>query len=87
MAEIRLSGQLQALAGGPVHAVQGATVRDALIVLEERLPAIGGWILDERHMIRRHINVFVDGQRGSEDMPLRAETRIHVLPAITGGSA
>ncbi len=85
MAVIRLSGQLQAMAGGPVHTVDGATVRDALLALEARNPAIGGWILDERRMIRRHINVFVDGERGCEDTPLRHEAQIHVVPAITGG--
>ena len=85
MAVIRLSGQLQAMAGGPLHTVEGATVRDALLALEARNPRIGGWILDERRMIRRHINVFVDGERGREDTPLLHEAQIHVLPAITGG--
>lgn len=85
MAVIRLSGQLQALAGGALHTVDAATVRDALLTLEERHPGIDGWILDERRMIRRHINIFVDGQRGGEDTPLLEDTQVHVLPAITGG--
>jgi molybdopterin converting factor small subunit len=85
MAEIRLSGQLQTLAGGPLHTVDAATVREALLGLEEQRPRIGGWILDERRLIRRHINVFVNGERGSEDTPLQRDSRIHVLPAITGG--
>ena len=85
MAVIRLSGQLQALAGGPLHTVEGATVREALLALEARNPPIGGWILDERRMIRRHINVFVDGERGRENTLLLHGAQIHVLPAITGG--
>lgn len=85
MATVRLSGQLQTVAGGSLHTVQGATVRDALITLEAGNPQISGWILDERRAIRRHISVFVDGERGREDTPLPHDARIHVFPAITGG--
>ena len=54
--------------------------------LEERHPDIAGWILDERGRIRRHINVFVDGEQGSEETGVRPGDRVEVLPAITGGS-
>ena len=86
MAVVRLSGQLQSLTGGErEHEVSGSTVRDALIDLEERNPAIGGWILDERRAIRRHINVFVNAVVGGADTPLEPGDRVHVLPSITGG--
>ena len=36
-------------------------------------------------MIRRHINVFVNGETGREDTAVGADDRIDVLPAISGG--
>jgi sulfur-carrier protein len=44
-----------------------------------------GWILDERGVIRRHINVFVNGERGGEATAVRSRDRVDVVPAITGG--
>ena len=86
MAVVSLSGQIQSLTGGErEHEVSGSTVRDALIDLEERHPAIRGWILDERRAIRRHINVFVNTVLGGADTPLEPGDRVHVLPSITGG--
>jgi molybdopterin synthase sulfur carrier subunit len=42
-------------------------------------------VLDERGRIRRHINVFVNGEYGREDTPVGADDRVDVLPAISGG--
>lgn len=87
MALVRLCGPLKQLAGGPEHAVAGATVAELLTALERDRPALHGWILDERGRIRRHINVFVNGERGGEDTAIGADDRVDVLPAISGGSA
>jgi molybdopterin converting factor small subunit len=46
---------------------------------------MGGWILDERGSIRRHINVFVNGEPGSCDTAVGDGDRVDVLPAISGG--
>ena len=35
--------------------------------------------------MRRHINVFVNGERAAQDTEVEAEDRIDVLPAISGG--
>jgi hypothetical protein len=32
------------------------------------------------------VNVFVDGERVREDAPVEADTTLHVLPSISGGS-
>jgi sulfur-carrier protein len=86
VALVRLRGPLKNFAGGrSEHPVNGATVRDVLRELERAQPAVSGWILDERGHIRRHINVFVNGEYGREDTPVAPGDEIDVLPAISGG--
>jgi molybdopterin converting factor small subunit len=86
MAVVCVRGPLRTLAGGrPEHELNGATVVELLRGLELRHPDMSGWILDERGLIRRHINVFVNGERGNEATAVRSGDRVEVLPAITGG--
>lgn len=88
MALVRLRGPLKQLAGGCAeHRVGGASVGESLQALERALPALGGWILDERGVVRRHINVFVNGDYARTEAPVGDDDRIDVLPAISGGSA
>lgn len=64
----------------------GDSLGEVLQELERRYPRLEGWVLDEHGNIRRHVNVFVDGERGREDTPVSAGTRVHVLASISGGS-
>jgi sulfur-carrier protein len=84
---VRLRGPLKTLAGGGELEIDGATVGELLRALERDNPPLDGWILDERDRIRRHINVFVNGERGREDTRVGPGDRVDVLPAISGGSA
>jgi sulfur-carrier protein len=81
-----LRGPLKQLAGGSDHPVAGATVGELLRELEGEHPALGGWILDERGAIRRHINVFVNGDYAAAETAVSDGDRVDVLPAISGGS-
>jgi molybdopterin converting factor small subunit len=86
MAAVSVRGPLRKLAGGRAeHELEGATVLEVLRTLELRHPDISGWIIDERGLVRRHINVFVNGERVSETTAVRSGDRIEVVPAITGG--
>jgi sulfur-carrier protein len=86
MALVRLRGQLKKVAGDRSdHEIEAGSVGELLRELERAQPAVGGWILDERGLIRRHINVFVNGERAREDTSVGPEDRIEVLPAISGG--
>ena len=87
MALVCLHGPLRSLAGGRSRQqVDGTDVAAVLRGLEDLHPSVTGWILDERGTIRRHINVFVNGERGGEATAVAAGDRVEVLPAITGGT-
>jgi sulfur-carrier protein len=86
MAVVCVRGPLRDLAGGVgEHELHAVTVLELLRELEREHPALGGWIVDERGLIRRHINVFVNGERGRENTAVIAGARVEVVPAITGG--
>jgi molybdopterin converting factor small subunit len=86
MALVRLRAPLKTLAGCRAeHVLDGATVRELLRDLETAQPAMAGWVLDERGHVRRHIQVFVNGEQGGEDTPVGDGDRVDVLPAISGG--
>jgi molybdopterin synthase sulfur carrier subunit len=86
MAVVRLRGPLKRVTGNrSEHPVEGTTVVDLLRTLEHAHPAAAGWMLDERGLVRRHLNVFVNGELVEAETAVGAEDRVDVLPAISGG--
>ena len=84
---VRLREPLKRLAGNcSEHSLAAGTVSDLLHELEASQPALAGWILDERGLIRPHINVFVNGELGDGRSALNDGDRVDVIPAISGGS-
>ena len=76
MAHVHLREPLKRLAGNrSEHALEGTTVAEVLLALERAQPALDGWILDERDVLRRHINVFVNGELGGPETQVAAEDR------------
>lgn len=87
MAEVILPRSLVALvARSERHAsVGGGSVRDVLEELDRRWPGLMDRVCDPGPVLRRHLNVFVDGERASLDTPVRDESTVHVIPAVSGG--
>ncbi|MGL6280736.1 MAG: MoaD/ThiS family protein [Gaiella sp.] len=85
MAVVILRAPLSELAGGREHPLEAGTVQEALRELEARSPAVAGWVLDEQGAVRRHVNVYVNGELAEGGTTIGATDRVHVLPAITGG--
>jgi molybdopterin converting factor small subunit len=87
MPTVRLRAPLKDLAGGTSDVrLRGSTVGEVLRSLEREHPKTVGWVLDETGRIRRHVNVFVNGERGDEHHPVGPDDVVHVLPSITGGA-
>ena len=87
MADVRLPGTLTPLFPGLPRRVEveAATVLAAIDSLETRWPGLRDRIVEEGPAIRRHVHVYVDGERAGLDTPVADRSRLDVIAAISGG--
>jgi len=91
---IILPGVLRELADGagelvvPVDGEQ-ISLRAVLDAATATRPRLGARIRDETGALRRHVNVFVDGQdvrrHGGLDATVGPDAVVHILPSVAGG--
>ena len=67
------------------HAVEAATVAEAVAALDAAWPGMRDRICDSSPAIRRHLNIFVDGEKSTLATPLRPGAELLVMTAISGG--
>jgi molybdopterin synthase sulfur carrier subunit len=89
-ATLRIPGALRALAGGrPEVDVEAGTLRSVLEGLGREWPELRARILDEGGTLRRHVNVFVNGEdvrfQDLLETPVREGDRVAIVPAVAGG--
>jgi sulfur-carrier protein len=65
--------------------IAATTVADAIDRLDELAPGIRNRLVDAGPVIREHINVYVDHEPATLSTPLRADSTVHVIPAVSGG--
>ena len=84
---VRLPALLAALFPGVERLLElrVANVDEMMDALDARWPGMRDRLCDSSPAIRRHINVFVDGKRGTLTTPLRAGADVFVLTAVSGG--
>ena len=92
-ARVVLPGLLRDLAEGaaelPVELSSEATLAELLDRAFEPWPILASRVRDERGEIRRHVNVFVDGEdakrAGGVQTPVTPTSTVHVINAVSGG--
>jgi sulfur-carrier protein len=67
------------------HDVQGETVGGVIDALNRTVPGLRDRLVEAGPRLRPHINVFVDGLPASLDTPVAETSRVHVIPAVSGG--
>ena len=65
--------------------IRADSVRGVIAALDERWPGMASRLADERPALRRHINVFVDGERLSLEDPIPPGADVFILTAVSGG--
>lgn len=86
MPRVVLTGSIRQQAGGlGVVEVGGETAAAVVKALEESHPALRGWVVDERGVLRRHVRLFHKQGAVALDAPLGPEDELHIVGAISGG--
>ncbi|MGH7072273.1 MAG: MoaD/ThiS family protein [Acetobacteraceae bacterium] len=62
-----------------------ATLAELIGGLDQRFPGMRDRLADSTPRIRRHINIFVDGERAPLEASLRPGAEVFVMTAISGG--
>jgi molybdopterin converting factor small subunit len=83
------TSNLQRHVNCPETQVAAGTVHSALAQVFAAQPQARGYVLDEQGHLRKHVVVFVDGQRvrdreGLSDL-VRDSSEVYVMQALTGG--
>jgi molybdopterin converting factor small subunit len=66
--------------------LSASTVGEVIDALDSRWPGMRDRVCDSTPAIRRHINVFVEGERATLETRLAAGAEVTILTAISGGS-
>jgi len=84
---VELPAALVRLFPGAVRrlALAAPSVGAALDGLDARWPGMRDRLCDSTPAIRRHINIFVDGEKAGLDTPLRPGAELIVMTAMSGG--
>jgi molybdopterin synthase sulfur carrier subunit len=84
---VRLPGVLVDLFPGSRRSVEmpAATVDEMMDGLDRLWPGMRDRLCDSTPAVRRHINVFIDGERARLETRIEPGAEVFVLTAISGG--
>jgi molybdopterin synthase sulfur carrier subunit len=86
---VQFTSHLRKVAPTGVITVGGETLRRALDEVFAQHPKVKSYLLDDQERLRKHVVIFVDGERvgGGSDLmlPLSPSAQIYVLQALSGG--
>jgi len=85
MPRVVFTSNLQRHVSCPARDAAGETVLAVLQEVFDQEPQIRGYVLDEQGELRKHVFIFVDGQRARLNNPVGEKSEIYVLQALTGG--
>ncbi len=69
--------------------VDARTVAEAVARVDERFPGLADYVVDERGRLRKHVNIFVDGEliadRDGLADAVGVWSEVHIMQALSGG--
>lgn len=89
MVRVTFTANIQRHVACPPCEVAGATVREALDAVFSSNRRAKAYVLDEQDALRRHLNVFINGEpirdRAMLSDPIADGAEVYVMQALSGG--
>lgn len=89
MVRVTFTPNIQRHVTCPPQTVRGATVREVLDCVFEENERARGYVLDEQGILRKHMNIFVNGNaiadRDRLSDAVRDGDEVYVMQALSGG--
>lgn len=89
MARVVFTSQLRRFTETPEVNAASATLREALDAAFAVNPRLRSYVLDDQGHLRANVVAFIDGRRCRDRVllndPLRPDSEVHVLQALSGG--
>jgi sulfur-carrier protein len=89
MAKVHFTRWLKGIAPGEPVEIEGGTVKDVLDRLFAEHVHARNYVLDEQGRLRKHVCIFLDGERLAHDgalaAPVQPQAEVFVMQALSGG--
>ena len=84
---VRIPTPLRSYTGDrKVVSADGATLGDVLLDLDRQFPGLRFRVVDEQGRLRKHVNVWLDGERCRDlSAALEAVDEVVIMQALSGG--
>jgi molybdopterin synthase sulfur carrier subunit len=89
MITVQFTSNIQRHVSCPTQTVSGKTLKEVLNRVFENLPEAKGYVLDDHNAVRKHIVIFINGERIQDRVHLSDPTpdnaEVYIFQALSGG--
>jgi sulfur-carrier protein len=89
LVKVTLTANLQKYYPQAKFDMSASSVKDLLKKMDEVRPYFSAYILEDNGAIRKHVNIFINGEvvrdKSHVEIPLEAGTQVHIMQALSGG--
>lgn len=89
MVTVQFTSNIQRHVACPPQTVSGNTLKAVLDRVFQNLPEAKGYVLDDHNAVRKHIVIFINGERIQDRIhlsdPIPENAEVYIFQALSGG--